>query len=105
MNRTGVQEVNHINSYSIVYDVKTAILGGGLTGLTLARFLLERGEEVVVLEAEPAIGGLCRSRREQGFCFDTGGSHIIFSRDEEVLRFMLSDELNGLLLFGLTIEV
>jgi protoporphyrinogen oxidase len=70
--------------------VKTAILGGGLTGLTLARFLHERGEEIVVLEAEPAAGGLCRSRREGGFCFDTGGSHIIFSRDEEVLRFMLS---------------
>ena len=70
--------------------MKTAILGGGLTGLTLARFLHERGEEIVVLEAEPAAGGLCRSRREGGFCFDTGGSHIIFSRDEEVLRFMLS---------------
>ena len=70
--------------------MKTAILGGGLSGLTLARFLHERGEDLVVLEAEPEVGGLCRSRREGGFCFDTGGSHIIFSRDEEVLRFMLS---------------
>ena len=68
--------------------VKTAILGGGLTGVTLARFLAGKGEEVVVLEGEPTIGGLCRSRQEEGFCFDTGGSHIIFSRDEEVLRFM-----------------
>ncbi|HNL86300.1 MAG TPA: FAD-dependent oxidoreductase, partial [Methanoregulaceae archaeon] len=50
----------------------------------------ERGEDLVVLEAEPAFGGLCRSRREGGFCFDSGGSHIIFSRDEEVLGFMLS---------------
>jgi protoporphyrinogen oxidase len=70
--------------------VKTAILGGGLTGVTLARFLAGKGEEIVVLEGEPAIGGLCRSRQEAGFCFDTGGSHIIFSRDEEVLRFMQS---------------
>jgi protoporphyrinogen oxidase len=70
--------------------VKTAILGGGLTGLTLARFLAGKGEEIVVLEAESEIGGLCRSRSEKGFCFDTGGSHIIFSRDEEVLRFMLA---------------
>ncbi|HNB03267.1 MAG TPA: FAD-dependent oxidoreductase [Methanoregulaceae archaeon] len=70
--------------------MKTAILGGGLSGLTLARFLHERGEDLVVLEAEPAFGGLCRSRREGGFCFDSGGSHIIFSRDEEVLGFMLS---------------
>jgi protoporphyrinogen oxidase len=69
--------------------VKTAILGGGLTGLTLARFLQEKGEEVVVFEAESTIGGLCRSRTEKGFSFDTGGSHIIFSRDREVLSFML----------------
>jgi protoporphyrinogen oxidase len=68
--------------------VKTAILGGGLSGLTLARLLQEQGEEVVVLEAEQEYGGLCRSKTEQGFTFDTGGSHIIFSRDEEVLAFM-----------------
>ncbi len=68
--------------------MKTVILGGGLTGLTLARLLHERGEEIVVLEAEPGIGGLCRSRNNKGFTFDTGGSHIIFSRDEEVLSFM-----------------
>ena len=68
--------------------MKTAILGGGLSGLTLARLLREQGEEVVVLEAEPEYGGLCRSKTDQGFTFDTGGSHIIFSRDEEVLAFM-----------------
>ena len=65
-----------------------AILGGGLSGLALARLLHEKGNDVVVLEAEPAYGGLCRSKNEQGFTFDTGGSHIIFSRDVEVLAFM-----------------
>jgi protoporphyrinogen oxidase len=68
--------------------VTTAILGGGLSGLALARLLQEKGNDVVVLEAEPAYGGLCRSKNEQGFTFDTGGSHIIFSRDAEVLAFM-----------------
>jgi protoporphyrinogen oxidase len=68
--------------------VKTAILGGGLSGLTLARLLQEKGREVVVLEAEREYGGLCRSKTEHGFTFDTGGSHIIFSRDAEVLDFM-----------------
>ena len=66
----------------------TAILGGGLSGLTLARLLKEKGQEVIVLEAEQEYGGLCRSKTEHGFTFDTGGSHIIFSRDTEVLDFM-----------------
>jgi protoporphyrinogen oxidase len=68
----------------------TAILGGGLTGLTLARLLHERGDDVIVLEAEPAYGGLCRTSVKNGFTFDAGGSHIIFSRDAEVLAFMRS---------------
>jgi len=68
--------------------VKWAILGGGLTGITLARLLAEKGEEVVVLERDAEIGGLCRSRSQEGFTFDIGGSHIIFSRDQEVLSFM-----------------
>lgn len=68
--------------------MKTAILGGGLTGITLARLLHERGEEVTALEREPDYGGLCRSRCDSGFIFDIGGSHIIFSRDTEVLTFM-----------------
>ena len=68
--------------------MKTAILGGGLSGLTLARLLHEKGTDLVVLEAEPVYGGLCRSRTDEGFTFDIGGSHIIFSRDTEVLAFM-----------------
>ncbi|MBN1431781.1 MAG: FAD-dependent oxidoreductase [Methanomicrobiaceae archaeon] len=65
-----------------------AILGGGLTGVTLARLLKEKGEDIIVLERESRIGGLCRSKIEDGFTFDIGGSHIIFSRDTEVLDFM-----------------
>ncbi|MHB8164911.1 MAG: protoporphyrinogen/coproporphyrinogen oxidase [Methanoregula sp.] len=65
-----------------------AILGGGLSGLALARLLHEKGNDVIVLETETTYGGLCRSKTEQGFTFDTGGSHIIFSRDTEVLAFM-----------------
>lgn len=71
-------------------NVKSAVLGGGLTGITLARLLHEQGDDVTVLEQNETIGGLCRSKRELGFTFDTGGSHIIFSRDTEVLSFMLS---------------
>lgn len=68
--------------------VKTLILGGGLTGICIARFLHERGHSSVILEKESRIGGLCQSETVDGFTFDTGGSHIIFSRDEPVLALM-----------------
>ena len=68
--------------------MKWAILGGGLTGVTLARLLKERGDDVTVFEKEAKIGGLCQSETRNGFTFDIGGSHIIFSRDTEVLAFM-----------------
>lgn len=64
----------------------TGIIGGGLTGLSLASLLQE---DLEILEKSPEAGGLCRSIQEEGFTFDYGGSHIIFSKDEEVLRFIL----------------
>jgi len=67
---------------------KWAILGGGLTGVTLARLLKEKGNEVTVFEKNAKTGGLCISEKRDGFTFDVGGSHIIFSRDTEVLEFM-----------------
>ena len=68
--------------------MRWAVLGGGLAGVTLARLLHERGNEVRVFEREADTGGLCRSRTEDGFTFDSGGSHVIFSTDKEVLAFM-----------------
>ncbi|WP_319578567.1 FAD-dependent oxidoreductase [uncultured Methanospirillum sp.] len=68
--------------------MKTAILGGGLTGVTLAHLLSKQGEDILVLEQDSHIGGLCKSITTDGFTFDIGGSHIIFSRDQEVLSFM-----------------
>ena len=67
---------------------KWAILGGGLTGVTLARLLHEKGDDVTVFEKNAKTGGLCISEKRNGFTFDVGGSHIIFSRDTEVLTFM-----------------
>lgn len=69
-------------------SVTTVILGAGLTGCTLARLLADIGEEVTVLEACSRPGGLCQSITQDGFTFDLGGSHIIFSRDQEVLAWI-----------------
>jgi protoporphyrinogen oxidase len=42
------------------------------------------------LEKERECGGLMRTLHEDGFSFDFGGSHVIFSKNKEVLNFMLS---------------
>lgn len=67
--------------------MKIGILGGGLTGLTLATNLKHQFE---VLEKNPDCGGLCRSLQEEGFTFDYGGAHIIFSRNQVPIDFMKS---------------
>ena len=69
--------------------MKTAILGGGLTGCTLAYLLKDKGP-IEVIEKEDECGGLMRSIQEDGFTFDIGGSHIIFSKDKDILNFMIS---------------
>jgi len=68
---------------------KICILGGGLSGIAYAYFASRIGYDVTVLEKENTLGGLMRSINEEGFTFDIGGSHIIFSKDAEVLDFML----------------
>jgi len=69
-------------------EKKMAILGAGLTGLCIRYFLSQKGVDVETLEKNSECGGLCRSMERDGFTFDYGGSHIIFSKDEEVLQFM-----------------
>ena len=66
--------------------MKIGILGGGLTGLTLASLLTHDCE---VLEKNIECGGLCRSLQEDGFTFDFGGAHIIFSKNQKPVDFML----------------
>jgi protoporphyrinogen oxidase len=70
--------------------VRLGILGGGLSGMAYAYFSSRIGFNTTVLEKNVAPGGLMRSIFEEGFTFDTGGSHVIFSKDTDVLSFMLS---------------
>ena len=60
------------------------ILGGGLTGIALQRFLRHPSE---ILEAESTPGGLCRTFWKDGFGYDIGG-HILFSKNEHVNEFV-----------------
>jgi protoporphyrinogen oxidase len=69
------------------------ILGGGISGLTLQRFLRHPSE---VLEKAAVPGGLCRTFWKEGFGFDIGG-HILFSKHQhvnELVNQLLGDNIN-----------
>lgn len=70
--------------------MKIAILGGGISGTSLARMLAADGHRVVVLERAERPGGLCRSRRYGEFTFDEAGGHILFSKQQHVLDWQLA---------------
>ena len=63
------------------------ILGGGLAGLTIAAHL---DHECEVLEKETRGGGHCQTVQESGFTYDAGGPHIIFSRNQEIVDYMVA---------------
>lgn len=75
--------------------MKLAILGGGITGVTLARLLDDQGVDWQLFEASDRLGGLCRSETVDGFVADRAGGHIIFSKHKDVLDFVL-DALDDL---------
>jgi protoporphyrinogen oxidase len=71
--------------------LKIAILGAGVSGLALARFLIEGGlpaGDVTLFEAHRAVGGLCASKTVDGFTYDVTGGHILYSKDVEAMAWM-----------------
>ena len=56
------------------------ILGAGLTGLSVGYHL---GAPSLILEREEEVGGLARTRAEEGFTFDCTG-HLLHLRDKRV---------------------
>ncbi len=51
---------------------RALIIGGGISGLSAALTFHEAGHDVLVLEAEPQVGGVIRTHLEWGFRFDVG---------------------------------
>lgn len=66
------------------------ILGGGLSGLSLAYFLQDSNkfDKIIILEKEERAGGLCRSLTAGGYTYDIG-PHILFAKDKEMLTLLI----------------
>ena len=63
--------------------MKVGILGGGLCGLVAGSKI----KNSVILEADSSAGGHCRSEISEGYTYDIGGPHIIFSRNKKILKY------------------
>lgn len=71
----------------MMYD--SVIIGSGAAGSVVARKLAEAGEQVLVLEKRPHIGGNCYDRPDDyGIVIHEYGPHIFHTSDEEVFQFL-----------------
>lgn len=67
-------------------DMEIAVLGAGISGLSIARMLADIGAGVTVYEKEKTIGGLARTRFVDGYLYDPYGGHVFNSKHPEVLE-------------------
>jgi protoporphyrinogen oxidase len=75
-------------------DVRTLIVGAGITGLATAAALSERGDDdYLILEADDAIGGWCKTVKKNGFVWDYSG-HFFHFKHPEIERW-LRDRMPG----------
>lgn len=64
-------------------STKTLIVGAGITGLSTAAALGEAGDEdYLVIEADGAIGGYCKTVKRAGFTWDYSGHFFHFRHPE-----------------------
>lgn len=78
------------------------IVGAGISGLISALALGKEGKNVLVLEKENYIGGVCRSYKVEGYTVDTG-PHIITRLDSGPIRVLMNkyfDYLPNFVPFG-----
>ena len=56
------------------------IIGGGVTGLSYALFTSNKS---LILEAEPEIGGYCKTTKRNGYVWDYSG-HFFHFNDKDI---------------------
>lgn len=69
--------------------MKIAIIGAGISGLSVSHFLKEK-HQVVVFEKEATPGGLIRCKRVDGCLYHLCGGHVFNSKRQDVLDWFWS---------------
>ena len=64
---------------------KITIIGGGISGLSTAWKLSEKGYKVDIIESDKSIGGLAKSIKVENYYFDIG-PHSFFTEDIEIFN-------------------
>jgi len=70
--------------------MKVAVLGAGVSGLTVARKLKEKCYDVTVYEQCEKPGGLAKTRNTNGFVYDLHGGHIFNSKNQDIVDWIFS---------------
>src|SRR5688572_19105646 len=61
-----------------------AVVGAGITGVSVARMAKERNMSVVVFEKAAQAGGLVKCERVEGHLFHRIGGHVFNSKNQHV---------------------
>ncbi|HEX8332273.1 MAG TPA: FAD-dependent oxidoreductase [Segetibacter sp.] len=72
--------------------MKIAVLGAGVSGLSIARLLMNSAQ-VEVLERNPIYGGIARTKDVEGIAYHMIGGHCFNSKFDDVLEFVFNNIL------------
>ena len=61
---------------------KYIVIGAGISGLSVANMLQERGEEVVVYERDSRPGGMIKCDIAKGCLFHRTGGHVFNTKEK-----------------------
>ena len=73
----------------------TVVIGGGVSGLSVAALLATRGERVTILEQAGELGTTVRGFSREGVSFDTGLHYLGAAGEGQLLRRLIGNLLPG----------
>ena len=71
------------------------VIGGGVSGLAVARLLKQRGMKTQILEKNDYYGGIARTRDVDGSAYHLIGGHCFNSKFPEVLDFVFEEVMSA----------